>query len=572
MNKITLLLVLILSVLSFNVFAALQIDSVTQSPNPIIFPDSNVVSVSVAVVVSNTGETINSVNVKGGPPSSAAALTLPFDSQTTLSNVVNTSTQTATLTLNVPRNTPQGVYAFSVTVEDVSGAVSLVKRDFSVVVNPSPDVDFKINDQDLGSNAIVLTGERGDTTEVQLKLKNTGNVDLTNIALSHGFTSDDLKDSDDNPITLTISPTTISTLAKGAETTVTLRANIDSSYEIDTLSNELILTSSSFSGGRFTHPLKIEVRPLACLSGSSSNELDLEVVEPADDEEFEPGEDLHLRIDVENKGSNDKDVKVEVGLYNLDNSRKVQGFSSTKNINDDSEKTYTFEFSLNTEDIDSDDDYAIFIKAYDRDEEEDTCLQETFDVELTVPEHKVLMESLNLNPTTVTCGNTVTGTVLLTNVGENNERVVLTATNPDLGLSYTSPDLFLTSDDDSDSSVYHTFSLITSANAKAGSYPVAVTARYSGETTEDIRTVAIQCGGTTSQTGGSGTTTGGAGTQVPVGSGTSFVDQTQGETDEKSIFEQFNTGSYKIPTSVWILIDIALIVIILAALVAIFKR
>ena len=112
------------------------------------------------------------------------------------------------------------------------------------------------------------------------------------------------------------------------------------------------------------------------------------------------------------------------------------------------------------------------------------------------------------------------------------------------------------------------------SNIAAGSYPVTVRASYSGESTEDERTITVTCGsqtGTGSSGTGSGSGSGSASGGIPVSSTTDFTDLTS-DVDEKSFFEKFNTGSYKIPTSVWVLIDLALISIIVAAIVLLFKK
>ena len=516
--------------------------------------------------------TINSALVKLDPQTQNG-LTISSETRVTSLAYGPTNRKTAILTFTVPRTTPVGAYTFTLRALDESNTVNTGAETFALTINPAASFSLQKEGVDLGTAPIQLLGERGELTELELTLKNTGNVDLTNILLSHDFittlsdstngASNSLIDDDEDEVSLTITPSAITSLPRGSTASIKLQADVDAGFDVKKLSSSLVLTAAGFP--EFKQPFEININPLACPSSASSNKFELDIVEPDSDQEFEPGDTVNLRIDVRNKASDDKDVKLEAMLYNSDKNRKVDSQTSTKQIDSDEEESYLFKFPLDSADIADDDNYVIYIKAFERDEENLLCTQESLDIDLEVPENRILVSSFNLNPSLANCGTTVSSSVVLNNVGNNDEDVVIRAENSDLGLSYVSSPLFISEDDD-ENSLYHSFTFPVSRTLVAGSYPVNLRVSYSGYSTEESSTLTVSCG---SSQGAASSSSG----QVSVTSNTDLRDLT-GETEfeEKSFFEKFNTGSYKIPTLAWVLIDIALVAIILAALVLTLRK
>ena len=484
--------------------------------------------------------------------------------------------KTATLTLNVPRNILPGTYNFNVRALDESKTTNFDDQSFSLIINPAASFTLLHDGNDLGSSPISFLGERGKVTDYDLTIKNVGNVALNNIQVAHNFittssdstdgNSNSLIDEDGDKIELSITPATISSLPVGGTTTVTLRADTDSSFDASKLSSTLTITAAGFPS--LTQNFEIDVRPLACPSSSSSNKLEIDIVDPDSDKDFQPGDTVHLRVDIDNKVSDDKRIKVEVLLYNSDKNKKIDTFSITKKISNDDTETFLFDITLNPDDINKDDSYVLYIIAYDRDNEDVSCIQDTFDLGVDTPEHSIIIDALTVNPSIAQCGTTATASMTLTNIGDNYERAYISATNQDLGLGYFSPQVEI-SDSTDENTVVHTFTFNVPANANAGPYPISVKATYSSQKTEEQLVLNTACtvpGSSNKQQTETGADS------ISVTSGNKFLDTTNTGFDDKGFFEKFSSGSYKVPTSVWVLIDIVLALIIVSAVIMVFRR
>jgi hypothetical protein len=187
-------------------------------------------------------------------------------------------------------------------------------------------------------------------------------------------------------------------------------------------------------------------------------------------------------------------------------------------------------------------------------------------LDLQVPDHEISIDSASLSPTSVTCGDIVSGSAILTNIGDNTEDVILNVYNTDLGVSFTSQSYEIDERESRNDQVV-SFDFTIPNNARAGLYQVYFKARYDGETIKAIPLTVLSCEPVTSNTNQDDTiiTTGNQNTLGNVNSNGAVTYTQQGTSD------RFALGS-SIPTSVWVLIDVLLGVLILVAIVWLFKR
>ncbi len=98
--------------------------------------------------------------------------------------------------------------------------------------------------------------------------------------------------------------------------------------------------------------------------------------------EWEPLKEVELTVEVENTGSESEKVTVEVGLYNVDKGKFVRlsdddrELSDSIRINDDDYEKFKFAFTLPA-DLDEDDEYRLYVKAYKKGDEEVKCVSKT---------------------------------------------------------------------------------------------------------------------------------------------------------------------------------------------------
>ncbi|HIH25293.1 MAG TPA: putative S-layer protein [Nanoarchaeota archaeon] len=540
MKKLLLLLIFVL-VFSYTASAALTVNTADISG---VEAGSDLL---LSITVGSTAETFQNVDVRATIQGTAAVVT------GSVSNVAPNSAQTASLTLSVPSDITPGTHTVTVTATDRANAANTVNTQKGFNVLPRTTVEVSQNSAVIPT--LALKAVPGDLQTISYTLKNTGNVELSNIRLSTEFSS--LEDNDDNLIRLTFTPSTIASLAPGASRSFTVQMDVDSSYEIKDLSGSLVISANIPNGvADLRVPISISILPSACSSSSRDNNIQLDITNPDDDEELEPGEEFTAVINVDNRDSDDQRITVEAVLYNTEKDKRVTKQSKTIKVDGKEDEDFTFDFTVPV-DTDDDDSYSIFVKAYQKDDEDINCVNDDVSIDVEVPEHKLVIESFTFSPTNAVCGESVYGTVALRNLGASDERVTLSVVNDQLKISQTSGTI--TVDEDRNKNFQTaTFSFTVPANAKQGTYNIEARANYGG-LVKAQSPLTVTCGAVQETTGTS--------TQPTA------VANEPGTTDytpDESIFDKFN--SLEVPLSVWVMLNVLLGVLVIVAIVSLFRR
>lgn len=268
-----------------------------------------------------------------------------------------------------------------------------------------------------------------------------GNFTITDYNTSLTF-----EDSNDDTATFVVTPLTSLTNTNRAEFNVTLgnTENIDlGSYTVtlnlaaqnvvtptttDALTVQLTFNNNEFCELGNTGDLDITIRDVQVSSGLG------------EDSEWYLGDEVDLEIRVENNGNEDiDDIVVEWCLYNpatgecvLDDEEK------SFDLNDGDDETINIQFNLDPDDFDSDDsDYTFLVKAYSDDLGEDVeCSSDSESIEVIIEDDFVVLDSIELTPETVQCGQELQITADVWNIGaDDQDDVSVTIVNSQLGLN-----------------------------------------------------------------------------------------------------------------------------------------
>ena len=218
------------------------------------------------------------------------------------------------------------------------------------------------------------------------------------------------------------------------------------------------------------------------------------------------------------------------------------------------------------EDAEDNDEFELFVKAFQRDNEDQVCAEDSISLDVEVPDHKLLVESFSLTPATAECGDTVTGSLLLRNLGSSDEEVTLDVVNEKLKLSQSSS-LVEVKEDRKRNIQPVSFRFVVPENAEDGEYVIQAKANYGGLTTAEKTLTLVNCGEKASEEASEAQTEKSlsASDSVAASSVTGAA-----SFEDKSFFDTFNTGD--VPTSVWVLVDVLLGVLIILALVWVFRK
>lgn len=568
MRKLIPILFFVLA-LSLSVYAAgsINITSIAVSPTT-VNPGA---TLAITANVNNTANTtLQSITFNTTDPALAGSPAFDIPNNVLSSNgALNPGLNAAPLSLPIPYNMPPGAYTATLTSVQTTNSTNTDSRAYTFSVASSPSLSVKLNSQTI-TDSLSINLESGESSDtLNLTLTNTGNVPLTNLRTSGVFLT--LQDNDGDSIAIT-NPTTVSTLAVGQSVSAMFNFDVESGFDESTLEGTLKIESNE--GVLMQIPFRLNVKPLACLPNSRSNNIGLDINHPDSNDQFGPGDTVGVDLSIDNNGHDNLHSRIQSVIYNLDRDRKIDSQTSSRTIGDGRTERVTFNLNLGTQNVRDNDNFVLFVKVFDNNDHL-SCRLEQVDLDVRVPDHKITINNPTLSPTAVSCGSSVTGTALLRNVGDNDESVTFDVYNNQLGVSLASQTFRINQNTNENEQAVN-FGFNTPQSATAGTYPITLKARYSGEETLSALNLQVQnCGATqtnqqTTQSQTSQQTSGTTGNVATTG--TNNAAPITGSTiyTEKGLFDNFNT-KLNVPASVWVLVDVLLVVLILACLVWLFR-
>lgn len=286
----------------------------------------------------------------------------------------------------------------------------------------------------VGSSVTVLGAENTQRT-TSFSVTNNGDSVLNNIVFAHNVRLSD----GTRIMTLTFDPVSIATLNIGASQSVNLNVNIPDNMKLGTYSG-IVNVSSGTTQTSFN--LDIIIAPELCTDGPQGNGINIEIENPESGDGFKPGEKIDLSVNVENAGSSDEKFSVRAYLYNMDSGKKI-AIADSDEVEIESDEDNTFDFSLlvptDTKYLIDGDKYTLFVKAFEKGEEDNNCKEEYTALDLELEDEKAIIESVTFSPTTASCGDSITAAVKVRNIGlESLDDVRVEINNPDLKINKVS--------------------------------------------------------------------------------------------------------------------------------------
>jgi len=360
---------------------------------------------------------------------------------------------------------------------------------------------------------LTVVSEMTQSSDGSIKVENDGDVTLTGIDLSS--TGDfEVTFSNDN-----------FALAPGASETITVSA-VDLG-EIDFGGKTIAINATADDDT--TDGVSMTVEGSFCDAGEAGGSLKIKDIEidnngDGDDDEWMLLDEVEIEVEIENTGNDDvDDVIVVLGFYNDNGNDETSDLEFENDdeeeidlgdLDEDDEETVTFKFKVPADFEDG--DYKLVIKAYSDDlEEENECVDTAndhtdgndkytkIDVQREDDEGKfIAFEDIEFTPAEATCGETVTMTLDVYNVGDEDleDQIKIELRNTALGISeFVEIRTDLDQGDNEQISFdfvipqgaedkFHTLKLSAEYDYKRGSY------RESSDDDEDVQFRVIGCG------------------------------------------------------------------------------
>ena len=222
----------------------------------------------------------------------------------------------------------------------------------------------------------------------------------------------------------------------------------------------------------------------SCSNGTVGN-LDITIKEPDDEDEFAPLDTITINLDVENADSKDDidDVMVEAFLLVKDvQAGKLDRIEKVKSEEIDIESDEDQEFELNLDipdsDIDEDDEYILFVKAFEDGKEDKHCGEDQIDIDIERERHDVVISKFEIVPEKITCNSILRADLDIENIGTSEEEDMFVSLKiPQLNLEETST-RFTLEEFDGDNDVSRTLSLRIPETIDAGRYLITAEAVF----------------------------------------------------------------------------------------------
>ena len=219
-----------------------------------------------------------------------------------------------------------------------------------------------------------------------------------------------------------------------------------------------------------------------CISGSQGN-INIDLSEPDNGEEFNPGENMEIKADVENLNSDGKSIIFKAVLYNLDKNDEEEKVQETEIISSGEEEIFDLNFDI-SEDIDDSDDFVLYVKAYEKDGQEEQCAEGVVNLDIKREKHDTRITEIEIGSEQIYSGESLSVVVKGQNFGSDNEdNVQITLSVLELNISESSETFDLEEFDENDG-FEKTFYLKIPENAEAGNYQVVAKVNFNDESDE----------------------------------------------------------------------------------------
>lgn len=415
------------------------------------------------------------------------------------------STTTITSTIAVPAGLASSTYWGFVNISYDAGSLPLINLQANV-----------LQTQKLSIGTVTMTDlEPGSSKDISFSINNNGNINLSGISLQNLS----LSDNDGDRINVSFSPSSAINVNVGSSASITAHAVASGKIDPGTYTAQASISGPVTQA--FT--ISIAISPMLQIT-------DIEV----DPDEVMPGESFDVEVTVENTADDIDLEDVTVDIYMMDGNDVFQDeddddVEDDQDIGDidsgDEQKvTFTFKMPLNTDDGDSF-DIKVVVKGENADDGsekfEDTYTEDgAIDVERE--DDEVEIYQAELESSTLSCVKTTYIDVGLRDIGANDEDVILTIKNDQLGIRIQDNFEMSSDYDDDDFEVEKSY-LLDFSSAPTGTYPISIIAENEDNDNLGSQTVSVivrDCGSEPTSGTGTGTSTSGTGTSTGTGPAT----------------------------------------------------
>ena len=217
------------------------------------------------------------------------------------------------------------------------------------------------------------------------------------------------------------------------------------------------------------------------------------MIKPENMKDFNTGDLIDIELWAKNNFEEKLNFDIYTYLYDITKEEIINEDEYSLKIDADGSEKYKFQIKVPLEDVDTADEFVVFSKMIDRDEE--YCYEQYQEINLNRPEHKVEIKSIKTDADAISCGDIINTDVRIINLGLNNEYDIdIILEIPELNISETSNNHKLEESGGEDTEKEQ-FTLPIPIDAKEGVYTINAIAKYNGRESKMSEQIDIECSG-----------------------------------------------------------------------------
>ena len=213
----------------------------------------------------------------------------------------------------------------------------------------------------------------------------------------------------------------------------------------------------------------------------------IDIKEPDDGDDFEIGEVIDVEVEVENNFDEDLDFDVEVYLYDVDDEETLDDKEGSEEIDDGKDELFEFELEIPS-DVEIDNEIVVYVYVED---EDDRCNSDFVVVNVEREDDALSIDKFGIVPSEVAPGGIVDFEVRVSNIGEDEQDVVIKLMNEELGLNIESEEFELEEFDEDDRET-KSFSFKIPADIEIGDYEINVEVLFGGNKISEVGILSVR--------------------------------------------------------------------------------
>ena len=216
--------------------------------------------------------------------------------------------------------------------------------------------------------------------------------------------------------------------------------------------------------------------------------IKVEIVRPVNGGEINIGEKISAKVEVQNNADKNLKFNVNAYLYDLTNEKVVESSSSYLEVDKDKRISAGIDIEF-YEDIDEENDYAVFVNAVEMDNiyyNEDYIL-----IDIVRTSDKVLIDKFQINTDSAACRGYIDVRVGVYNIGENDADVYVKLKSSSLNIDEESEKFILKKFGENDRKILE-FSFEIPNDLEKGEYTIEATAIFNGRTSNSYKEIFVE--------------------------------------------------------------------------------